>query len=266
MLRGIINAGVRQADLLLQSRFCLVQPLFVEDPTAVSGAGIYTAGDWSRVRHLQTEPFGSDVDRYGSDEDYRRYLSSIHQGKILSIQSLIRAFDFSQYKRIMELGCGDMPQAYTICSKFPDIAYTATDFDRCVIEKCSRLPLLRGIRKFVFDVVRADLDELKNYDLLISWSLEFALDDSHLIRLFVACKEHSVPYLLCSHTIIGPLGYISKARSQAKQRKRLQGDGMRMLGWLRSTAEISRLARQAGMVLQSKTWHANHAVLFFTPT
>src|SRR5687768_13390862 len=174
MLRGIVGAGMRQADFFLQSRVCLVQPLFVEDPAAVPGAGLYTADDWSRVRRRQTAPFGPDVDRYGSDADYRQYLSSIHEGKMLSVQSLMGAFDFSRYRRIIELGCGDMPQAYRICSRYPDIVYTATDFDPYVIERCSRLPLLSGIRKSVFDVMQDDLEELKNHDFVMSWSLEFS--------------------------------------------------------------------------------------------
>jgi hypothetical protein len=264
-LKSIVGASVRRADFFLQSRLCLVQPLFIEDPAAVPGAGIYTAEDWSRVRPLRTAPFAPDVDRHGSDQDYRQYLSSIHQGKILSVQSLIRAFDFSRYRRIMELGCGDMPQAYRICSRYPDISYTATDFDPYVIERCSRLPLLAGIRKKVFDVMQDDLAELKNHDLVVSWSLEFSLDDAHLGNLFAACKKHCVPYLLCTHTTIGPLDYLFRAWSLRKLTKRVRSKGVRMLGWLRSVGEIARLARRSGMRLQWKSYHVNHAALLFAP-
>src|SRR3954470_11781864 len=99
----IFSAGLRQVDFLLQSRFCLVQPFFVEDAAAAPGAGIYTPEDWNRIRQHQTAPLGSDEDRYGSDDAYRRYLSSIHHSKILSVQSLVRVFDFHKYDRILEL-------------------------------------------------------------------------------------------------------------------------------------------------------------------
>lgn len=265
-MSAVIRSIVRRTDSALQSRTCLVLPLFVDDPRADSEAGIYSAEDWDRNRLLNTEPFRPELDRYGSDEEYCSYLAAIHESKILSVQSLIRTFDFSQYNRIIELGCGDMPQAYTIWSSFPDIAYTATDFDRRVIEKCSQLPMLRGICKSVFDVVRDDLNELKNHDLVISWSLEFSLNNMQLTNLFAACKKNFVPYLLCTHTTIGPFGYFSRARSQAKQRKRTRGNGMQMLGWLRSTGEIARLAGQEGMVLRTRSRHINHTVLLFTPT
>lgn len=261
MFRTIMN----EADSALQSRTCLALPLFVEDPEADPGAGSYTAEEWARRRLLQTEPFRSDENRYRSDEDYRMYLASIHESKILSVESLIRTFDFRRYKRVIELGCGDMPQAYTIFSRFPEIDYAATDFDSRVIESCSGLRLLDGIRKFAFDVAVDDLAELKNYDLVVSWSLEFSLDDSNLLKLFSACKKYSKPYLLCSHTTIGPFGYVSRVLFQRALRKRLGGNGIRVLGWLRSTGEIARIAAQGGMTLQCETRHVNHSVLLFTP-
>jgi hypothetical protein len=63
--QSIVSAGLQYVDFLLQSRFCLGQPFFVEDPAAASGAGIYTTEDWNRIRQHQTAPLGSDEDRYG---------------------------------------------------------------------------------------------------------------------------------------------------------------------------------------------------------
>jgi len=264
MVRSIIRTSLKRTDFLLQSRFCLVRPFCIKDP-AGAGAGIYTAEDWNSIRQGQTEPRGPDEDRYGSDAAYRRYLASIHQSKIAAVESLIRKFDFRDYGRIMELGCGDMPQAFVLSSRFPGIAYTATDFDPHVIGKCARLPLLSGIRKLVLDAAHDELNELRNTDLVLSWSLEFSLDDHQLTALFEACRKHSLPYLLCTHTDVGPIGYLSRAYSESKLRMHARGDGLRTIGWLRSAAEIARLARKAGMTLRSRTYHVNHAALFFTP-
>ena len=265
--QSIVSAGLRQVDFLLQSRFCLVQPFFVEDPAAAAGAGIYTTEEWNRIRQHQTAPLGSDEDRYGSDDAYRRYLASIHQSKIQSVQSLLRMFDFRKYDRILELGCGDMPQAFVVSSQFPDISYTATDFDPHVIASCARLPLLSGIRKFVFDVTRDDLGVLQHHDLAVSWSLEFSLNNEQLVNLFAACRTYSVPYLLCTHAAIGPIGYLHRSCLMKKQAKQVPTRNRhRIIGWLRSVGELARLARQAGMGLQSKALHVNHVALLFVPT
>jgi O-methyltransferase domain len=263
--KEIIGRGLQRVDFLLQSYFCLTRELYVDDRDSSPGAGMDTAEDWSRLRQVRTAPFADGADRYESDASYLRYLSTIHEGKVLSVLSLMKTFNFGSYGRILELGCGDMPQAYTICSKFPDISYSATDFDPKVIEKCARLPLLRGIRKSVLDVAHDDLSQLRNHDLVMSWSLEFSLEDSQLIRLFAASKKHSVPYLLASHTTIGPVNCLSTALSSALRRKPAKGSRMRMLGRLRSAGELARLAKQAGMTLRSSAFHVNHAVLFFVP-
>jgi hypothetical protein len=53
-------------------------------------------------------------------------------------------------------------------------------------------------------------------------------------------------------------------KKQAKQVP--TGNRHRMIGWLRSVAEIARLAGQAGMALQSKGLHVNHVALLFVAT
>jgi len=253
---------LRRIDFRLQSHFRISRAVHANDPDS-PGEGVPSASDWSRSRHRLTAPFGAAGDRYESDESYRRYLSSIHESKILAVLSLMERFDFGRHERIVELGCGDMPQAYTICAKFPRIAYTATDFDPLVIEQCSRLPLLQGIGKAVLDVTGPDLASLENHDLIVSWSLEFGLDDGQLRRLFLASKELGVPYLLCTHTAIGPLAVLKLP--SAPDSRRGGNVRPRRLGWLRSTAEIARLANEAGMRLDWKAWHVNHAALYFTP-
>jgi O-methyltransferase len=264
--KGIVGAALQHVDFLLQSRICLVQPFFVDDAAAAAGAGIYTTEDWNRIRQHQTVPLGSCEDRYGSDDAYRRYLASIDQSKILSVRSLLRAFDFRKYDRILELGCGDMPQAFVVSSQFPNISYTATDFDPHVIANCARLPLLSNIHKLVLDVTRDDLAVLQDHDLAVSWSLEFSLSDEQLVNLFAACRTCSVPYLLCTHAAIGPIGYLHRSRLMKGQVQHVPKNRHRMIGWLRSVREIVRLARQAGMALQSKGLHVNHVALFFMPT
>jgi|SRR5882672_1251626 len=255
----------RRADILLQSEACLVQPLVVEEPAANPGAGVYSSVDWSQIRRVRTEPFRPELDRYGSDDNYRQYLASVAAAKIAPVEALFGSFDFERYRRIIELGCGDMPQAYAVGLRYPGVRYTATDFDATVIEKCSRIQLLAGIRKMVIDVTRDDLDELRNHDLVVSWSFEYSLSDAQLSNLFAACKRNSVPYLLCTHTAIGPLEYLVGAFSSAYLKNRLGENRLRLLGWLRSVGEIARLAKRAGMRLEWKSRYLNYVMLLLVP-
>jgi len=255
----------RRIDRLMPSDACLSQPLLVEDPTHGAPAGVLESGDWSRMRLLQTEPFRPGLDRCGSDENYREYLASIHEGKIAPVETLLRSLDLARYGRIIELGCGDMPQAYAIHSRHPEIRYTATDFDATVISQCSRLHVLAGIRKKVFDVTRDNLDELRDHDLVMSWSLEFSLTDEQLVSLFTASKRHAIPYLLCTHTAIGRLEHIFRSISTARLGRKVGDGNLRRLGWLRSTGEILRLAGRAGMTLEWHSRHQNHVMLLLVP-
>lgn len=238
------------ADFLVQPYVRLSVPLRVARP----GEGVQSAEEWGRDRVAST---AGNADRYDSDEAYGRYLDSIRESKLRAVESLMEAFDFGRYPRVLELGCGDMPQAAAVAARFPGIRYTATDFDPVVIERCGRISRLASIRKAVVDASRPGLD-LSGQDLLVSWSLEFALDDAALTRLFAACKAARLPYLLGTHTAIGPIGWW-------RYRPRGPAGGMRHLGWLRSAGEVERIARGAGMRPQWRRRHANHVVLFFEP-
>ncbi|APV48480.1 hypothetical protein BWI17_01525 [Betaproteobacteria bacterium GR16-43] len=240
------GAWRRRADFFLQPYVRLTREVYADATTS-----------WGADRATRTAPW-RDEDRYGSDAAYRNYLSSIHEAKIRSVESLAAAFDFARYPRVLELGCGDMPQAFTIATRFPAVHYTATDFDPLVIEHCSRLPMLEGIRKSVLDVRGGDREQVRHHDLVTSWTLEFSLEDAELANVFAACRESGVPYLLCTHATLGPIGWLSGRPPVAEA-------GSKRLGSLRSVGRIAQIARAAGMSLRWKAYHVNHAALFFAP-
>lgn len=248
------GAWARRADFFLQPYVRLTREVYVDEPSVA--ARDEAPASWSAHRATRTAPWGPE-DRYGSDDAYRNYLSSIHETKIRSAESLAAAFDFGRYPRVLELGCGDMPQAYTIASRFPAVEYTATDFDPLVIERCARLPILDGLRKSVLDVRGPGRAQVGGHDLVTSWTLEFSLEDAELVNLFAACREHAVPYLLCTHATVGPLRWLSHPPAASPGAKRL--------GSLRSVGRIAQLARSAGLRLQWRAYHVNHAVLFLAP-
>jgi hypothetical protein len=259
---GSIEAAIRRCiartDFALQPWFRLCREIRAERDSEPKGSA-FSSAYWSEVRRRGTAPFDG-FDRYESDASYRRYLESIRESKLRAAESLLDTFDFGRYRRILEIGSGDMPQAYLTRLRHPQITYTATDFDAFVIDQCGKLPMLSEIHKEVLDANAVEASQLRNIDLLLSWSLEFSLDDAQLVRLFSACREASVPYLLCSHTTIGPLRYAAGAREVAAG-----GPRKALLGRLRSVGAIVLLANSAGLTLRWKAWHVNHAALFLAP-
>jgi hypothetical protein len=264
-VRDLIGAGVRRLDGWCEPHFRLTRPLYVADPAAAAGAGVWSAQEWQRHRRAATAPFEAHADRCAGDAQYARYLVAIHEAKLRAVLALADTFDFGPYRRVLELGCGDMAQAFVLCGRLPGLAYTATDFDAGVIADCARLPLLAGIDKRVFDVTGPDLGLLDGHDLALSWSLEFSLDDAQLTRLFAACKAHAVPWLLCTHTGIGPLRFWLEAPRASRQRRYAREPGWRLHGWLRSAGQIATLAGAAGIALAWRARLANHTALLFEP-
>jgi hypothetical protein len=70
--------------------------------------------------------------------------------------------------------------------------------------RCSRLSVLKGIEKSVVNVLSMTEASapFAGFDLLMSWGMEYALDDNQLQRLMEIVARNRVPYLMCSATTI----------------------------------------------------------------
>lgn len=240
----------------------LCLPGYADEPAALErGRGVYGAEDWSAVRRQDLAA------ALASDEAYLCHIFGREGINVVGAIGLARAFDFGRYRSIFEIGCGDMAQAYVMHRLHPGIRYVATDLDPWVIEQCERLPALAGIEKHVLDVLA--LPEagvpFAGFDLLLSWGMEYALDDGQLVRLLRTSARERIPYLLCSATTAG-LGKWLRHLWRRRERAQLAERGrLRLSGWERSPLRLRALARRAGLRTTPIGRFGYHYCLLFEP-
>jgi hypothetical protein len=219
---------------------------------------------------------GTGLDSSELDDD-RKYLSRIFQVQyrnFLSAQRLCQVFDFKQYDAVLELGSGEMVQAFVISKLYPHLHYCASDFDPYIIEKCSSLPLLSNIEKRVVDVSRLTTGDLQSFQIVLSWELLYALDDSKLLSLFDACGKARVSMIACTTQLTGPLRRIMrriKGKIPLMCDQEINVAGLRMHGWHHSLGYYQHLSGRFGMILK-KIWYPcrryhqdNFTFLLFVP-
>lgn len=223
-------------------------PGYSDDPNVVKrGNGVYTAEDWTVTRQKGLAATGTDGTQFDSNEKYLRYIFGTEGINVIGAIALAQRFDFGRYRSIFEIGCGDMAQAYVLHSIHPGIRYVATDLDPYVIERCEKLSILNGIEKRVIDVLSMTEAPFRGYDLLVSWGMEYALDDTQLLQLLATVRSARVPYLLCSATTTGIGKYLRFLLRAPKRARLLKARRTRMSGWERSPLRFYRLARRAGL-------------------
>lgn len=238
----------------------LCVPGYISDPATVSrGEGVYKADDWSIARQRDMP--------WDSDETYLQHIFGSEGMNVIAPISLARIFDFSRYRSIWEIGCGDMPQAYVIHRLYPRIRYVATDLDPWVIDRCSRLRVLEGIDKRVLDVLAISETEVPfaGSELLVSWGMEYALDDAQFLRLLGMARRHRVPYLMCSATTIGLGKYLRYLVQTPKRARLIKQRKIRLTGWERSLLHFYRLARRAQLHMEVLGRHGHHFCALFEP-
>jgi len=121
-----------------------------------------------------------------------------------------------------------------------------------VIERCSQLPILSGIEKRVLDVLSIPDQEFPfaGFDLLTGWGMEYALDDTQLLRLLRMVQRAGIPFLMCSASTIGLIQYARFWLGDRKKRTLVAQHKLRMTGWRRSVGRFRSLSRQAGLEMQ----------------
>jgi hypothetical protein len=243
----------------------LKEPVYTEDPNLLTGAGVYSAEEWSSSRRKGAVLCGRDGSQYDNDHKYLEYIFHIESMKVLSAICLASHFDFGKYDRVIEIGCGDMPQALVVKNMFPDLQYLATDYDPYVIARCSDLSILKNIEKAVFDASGPNLDVIEGCELLLSWGVDYALEDKYLLRLLCACKEHRICFLLCSPSIIGLIRLLIHIVRKRADARKLSEHNIRMHGWSRSLGSFRHLARRAGMRMEVIGKCGSYLCLLFTP-
>ena len=207
----------------------LEQSLTTVDKNLECEGGVYTAQEWQLTRSLGFNALEKDAFAISNDSKYLNRMLTYESRKLLAALSLVQNFDFSKYSSVIEIGCGEMIQALVVKNYFPQIYYLATDFDQFIIEKCQKLSLLKGIKKANIDVKNDDLKILENFDLVIGWTVDYALDNDTLFKLFKNACTNSTSILLCTQQIIGLTRYISrKIKTRSFNYKMLKIKGVRI--------------------------------------
>ena len=249
--KHLINADVwlgRFADLKL--------PAYIEERWSSDRQGAYTAEEWSHARSSGYRGNGSTQPLLDSEEGYRQQLATHNAPAVSAALRLARCLDFHRYNAIIEIGCGEMAQAYTLVGKFPHLRYRATDFDPYVIAKCSRLPLLDALEKAQLDVTRLSSSDLTGFKLLVGWEIIYALDASVLQTILTACRNAGVPFLAATTQLLGPGRFLRRTWRDtawglhASQYQQLMAERrIRMHGWNPTVGYYRRQAQLAGMRL-----------------
>ena len=184
--------------------------------------------------------------------------------KIHDAISLKNHLDFKKYSYALEVGCGCMATAFVIKNTFPHLRYLATDYDPYVIEKCSKLSVLDGIEKAVFDVRQDKLDVFGKVDLLISWGLDACIEDEYILKLLSFAKDRQVPYLMYPSSV-GMIRYLLDKKSSKKTGRLLKEKKIRMMGWRRSLRYFKKLAEKEKMKSRIIGGDFYSSLLLFTP-
>jgi hypothetical protein len=264
LLKGLKRA-MADIEPLLGSYVCLTIPGYTDEPEVVAlGTGVYTASDWSQLRKDGSPSFGTSGIEFEDDDKYLHYIFGLEGMNVVGAILLAKAFDFTRYQSVLEIGCGAMAQAYVLHKKFPHIRYLATDLDPFVIDRCAQLPILTGIEKKVLNVLSLnDVTLFDDVDLLMSWGMEYALNDDELLRLLTLVAQANIPYLMCSATTIGLLKYVLFLMRYPQRARLLAERRLRVTGWHRSVGKYRYLARAAGLKIQPLGRFGNHFCMLF---
>jgi hypothetical protein len=264
---------ILNADNAVGQLFSLRLPAYIQENILVEGAGAYTPDEWSKTRALGYRSAGQDSSELDDDGKYLARIFQTQYRNFLTAQRLGQVFDFRQYDSVLELGCGEMVQAFVIKKLYPRLRYCASDFDPYIIEKCSRLPLLSNIEKQVLDVSVLKAETLQAFQLVLSWEVAYALDENNLLRLFGALGEAKVSMIICTTQLTGPMRAIMRWLKGIPLRdQEINRTGARMHGWNHSLGYYQHLSRRYGMMI-NKIWYPsfrghhqdNFTFLLFAP-
>lgn len=247
-------------DLWAGRYVALKLPAYIEERWSANQQGAYTAEEWSHARsagYRGNEPGNLLLE---TEAGYHQQLATHNAPAVHAAKRLAITLDFRRYDSVLEIGCGEMAQAFTLTNAYPHLRYRATDFDPYVIEKCAGLAVLHRIEKGLLDVRRLTATDLAGFKLLTGWEIIYAFDDPVLQTVLAACRESRVPFLAATTQLLGPLRYLRRTwrdtawglRSSRLQRL-VDARRVRMHGWNPSLGYYHQQARRAGLRL-ARVW------------
>lgn len=247
-------------DLMAGRYIALRLPAYIEERWSAKQQGAYTAEEWSHARSAGYRGNATGNILLDTEKGYRQQLATYNAPAVHAARRFAATLDFKRYDSILEIGCGEMAQAFTITNLYPHLRYRATDFDPYVIEKCARLALLDRIEKGLLDVSRLSVHDLAEFKLLVGWEIIYALDEPLLQTVFSACHDAKVPFMAATTQLLGPLRFLRRTWrdtawgfTRSTYQRLVAERRIRMHGWNPSLGYYQQQASKAGMKL-SRYW------------
>ena len=256
----MLRQALLNCDLHASRFFSLKIPAYIQEKYIADGAGVYSSSDWSEARARGYREAGENTCSLDSGEAYWHRIFTTQARNVAAALRLVKTLDLARYPSIVEVGCGEMVQAFVVKCACPSTRYKATDFDPYIIDKCSKLSLLDPIEKGILDISQVARADLAGFNLLIAWEVLYALDDLKVKTLLSAAAQAGTSVLVCTTQSLGPIRRLTRGVKNLVLQTRgcsietqVSEGKLRMHGWNASLLHYSKLARESGMNL-SRIW------------
>jgi hypothetical protein len=187
-----------------------VQPTFTNvrpKLTRREGEVVYSKEEWMESRS-EENVFYTNPNSYN--------LRKLHWKKfngVKSILELTNSYDFSTKRNIGEIGGIPFVQVWALIEMSPKINFLLTDADGINLSKLN--PYFRahqsdfrnlggsetnGLRTAEFDLHTDSLELFTDCDLIMMWGVDYALEDSDIIKLLEFCRDKDIEVLMSTMT------------------------------------------------------------------
>ncbi len=140
----VLRQALINLDIEAGRWMSLKHPAYIRERVLTEGQGVSSKADWGRARRSGYRGVPDKSDLLDSDEGYLRGLFSNFAYALYAALRLADTIDFDRFSSVLELGCGEMFQAYLLKLIHPHLRYRATDFDRYVGSSRNRVGKLGG--------------------------------------------------------------------------------------------------------------------------
>jgi hypothetical protein len=219
---------------------------FTWDDVLTGSDGVFSATEWGRTRQAKELAV---VYRESSDENYRKVIAA-RPDKTELTKRLCRVLDFNAVHCVGEIGGAPYIQAQQIVGAHPGLRYLATDQDAGSNAVLSRVPMLRALEISTFDVKRDDLSHFDDAQWLITFAVDYALEDEDIVRVLHYLRKKKKSWALLSVSILDPPRYLRLHAGSAY--RVLTGRKQRFHGWERSVDWFRAACEPLGLKLEDR--------------
>ena len=223
-------------------------PAYTAGEQTIDGTGVYSADEWHESRKVNDNLFSHPSDRNFRQSFYKE------SKKIISVSKLCEKFDFSNYKKLGDIGGAPFYQALVISDFYPNLEMLLTDYDYGSCELLKSVSYFSSIELQPFDAKKDDYNIFNGCDLLTSWGVDYALSDEDILKLFNYIKVENKTLLIASFDVdTNIIRFVTKSLIKSAMnlmiKKRLIN--RRVHGVLRNAKYFSELSKIAEVAIET---------------